>query len=409
MKKQQEAAAKIQAEVDAIARREQRAAMREKRAKDQAKEQLRSEIRRVLIDKSTTFSPAATAELLEVHGCFERGKQFVGAIGGMVMQWYHVLNAIWKIYPEESLLTFYARMQEDPGQESVKSAQTPREILMEFFFVPFILTALKELKCEFMQFLIMPEMAEVMQTLKVSKPAGVEHYDFTRLNNEQYMVFRNAFVTNRMFSDVYKVEDNPRLMDQILGVLCMVICNRVPKNIVPFKCDTLVQKVRLVSAPRGMELKDRVTVDANGEETKIEKNTNVRAIVRILVPKRKMTQEEIEHEAEMEAARMRADSPDTKSAKEEGDSKNQSALSNKKAEREESRLESSKMDISNVSAIEKAKSEVDASTVADRMIEVDQQDTCIATNMRVAIQQPGYHVYILNQFAARAHRHDFMS
>ena len=83
------------------------------------------------------------------------------------MQWYHVLNAIEKIYPEESLLTFYNKMWEDPSQEGLKAPSAPREILMEFFFVPFMLGAVKELKCEFAQFLIMPEIAEIMHTLKV--------------------------------------------------------------------------------------------------------------------------------------------------------------------------------------------------------------------------------------------------
>lgn len=114
-KKDDAIAAKIQAEVDTIARRENRALERVTRAKEQAKEQLRSEIRRILVEKSSTVSPAASVELLDIHGCYERGKQFAGSIGGMVMQWYHMLNAIDKIYPEESLLTFYARMQEDPN------------------------------------------------------------------------------------------------------------------------------------------------------------------------------------------------------------------------------------------------------------------------------------------------------
>ena len=67
-----------------------------------------------------------------------------------------------------------------------------------------------------------------------------------------------------MFNPVYKVESNPRAMDMLLSVLCMVICARVPKNIVQFKPENLMSKVRLVNPPRGCELQDRMVVDDKG-------------------------------------------------------------------------------------------------------------------------------------------------
>ena len=95
-------------------------------------------------------------------------------------------------------------------------------------------------------------------------------------------------------------------MDMLLSILCMVICNKVPKGVVPFKTDQLVQKVRLVAPPRGTETEDRVIVDDQGNETNVAKNTNERAVIRILVPTRKMTPSEIEQEGRastMEAGR----------------------------------------------------------------------------------------------------------
>ena len=121
-------------------------------------------------------------------------------------------------------------------------------------------------------------------------------YDFTKLNQDQYFAFKSAFVTKRMFNDVYKVEENPYAMDTILSVLCMIMCNKVPKGVVPFKTDSLATRVRLVMPPRGLEVQDRMIVDENGVEQKIAKNTNERAVVRILVPKRKMTPSEIDNE-----------------------------------------------------------------------------------------------------------------
>ena len=180
---------------------------------------------------------------------------------------------------------------------------------MEHFFVPFILSALKELKCEFLQFLIMPEMSRVIEQLKVIK-GGNDLYDFTRLSSDQYMVFRHAFVTERMFIDTYKVVENPRAMDMLLSVLCMVLCGRVPKGVVPFKTDQLIPKIRMVNPPRGLDLKDRV-VEENGVKSVVPKNTNERAVVRVLVPKRKMTLSEVDAEQKQTIEAERAKSPAT--------------------------------------------------------------------------------------------------
>ena len=62
-------------------RRAERLVARETRAKEQAKTKMRDEIRRVLIEKGQVV-PAINTELLEIHGCYEKGKQFQGALGG---------------------------------------------------------------------------------------------------------------------------------------------------------------------------------------------------------------------------------------------------------------------------------------------------------------------------------------
>ena len=47
--------------------------------------------------------------------------------------------------------------------------------------------------------------------------------------------------------------------------------------------------------------------------------------------------------------------------------------------------------------------------LVERWIESDQDDRVALTANRVALQQPGYHVLLMNQFAARAHRQDFLA
>ena len=102
--------------------------------------------------------------------------------------------------------------------------------------MPFMLNFIKELKCDFIQFMIPPKLQAIIDILKINKNAN-DVYDFTRMNNDQYYQFRHAFVEEKLFYETYRQNKNPRAIEIILNVLCMVICNRVPKNIVPYKTD----------------------------------------------------------------------------------------------------------------------------------------------------------------------------
>ncbi len=55
-------------------RRVERKLARETRAKDEAKAKMRDEIRRLLIEKGQCVNPCTQTELIEIHGCFEKGK-----------------------------------------------------------------------------------------------------------------------------------------------------------------------------------------------------------------------------------------------------------------------------------------------------------------------------------------------
>ena len=100
-----------------------------------------------------------------------------------------------------------------------------------------------------------------------------------------------------MYNPTYLANKGHKAMDLILNVLCMVICNKVPKGVVTFRPDNLAQKIRMVNAPRGVEPIDRKEIPkGQTEEVLVEKNTNERAVVRIMVPKRTMTLSEINAE-----------------------------------------------------------------------------------------------------------------
>lgn len=96
-----------------------------------------------------------------------------------------------------------------------------------------------------------------------------------------------------MYNPTYQNVENPMLMEMILNVLCMALCNKVPKGVVSFKMDTVYSKIKLSRIPKGLEIERREVIE-DGEVTNVfEKNTNERALVRVLVPRRKLTLSEI--------------------------------------------------------------------------------------------------------------------
>lgn len=78
------------------------------------------------------MSGIASEMLLDIHGCYEKGKVFMGALGGTIQQWYYVVNAILKIYHTPGdLLDYFNRIRKDPTSNVAKKAMAPRELMLE--------------------------------------------------------------------------------------------------------------------------------------------------------------------------------------------------------------------------------------------------------------------------------------
>ena len=94
-----------------------------------------------------------------------------------------------------------------------------------------------------------------------------------------------------MYNPTYIANKGHKAMDMVLTVICMVLCNRVPKGAVSFRTDGLAAKIKLVMPPRGVEVRTRIGVEKTNvtpenpkgieQEVVIEKNTNEKAVVRI--------------------------------------------------------------------------------------------------------------------------------
>lgn len=107
-------------------------------------------MRRLLIDKALVVSPVVNGELLDIHGNYDRGNKYMGAIGGQLQQLYYVVNAIFSVYSNENaaLRDYTEKLREDPKAEALKNPHSPRELVLEFHFIPWLVQAIKELKCE---------------------------------------------------------------------------------------------------------------------------------------------------------------------------------------------------------------------------------------------------------------------
>ena len=188
------------------------------------------------------------------------------------------------------MLEFFQKAAEDPKQDAIKNPKHPRELCLENFWIPFMVTYIKELKCEYLQFLIPPEVDQLISSWRLPRNAH-DNLDFSRLTAQQYIAFRHAFVEQRMYNPTYVANKGHKAMDMVLTVICMVLCNRVPKGAVSFRTDGLAAKIKLVMPPRGVEVRTRVGVEKTNvtpdnpkgteQEVVIEKNTNEKAVVRI--------------------------------------------------------------------------------------------------------------------------------
>ena len=95
------------------------------------------------------LSGLSSEMLLDSHGCYEKGKPYLGALGGTIQQWYYVVSAINRIYNSPGdLLDYFSRCRKDPSNSNSKKANAPRELLLEQYFLPFMVVAIKELKTE---------------------------------------------------------------------------------------------------------------------------------------------------------------------------------------------------------------------------------------------------------------------
>lgn len=193
-----------------------------------------------IVDKGEVRNPSANFELLDLHGNYE-AKMNITTYGGHFQQLYYIVAAIMDLY-EADLAKYYARRQAKP--EEPNRATNPIELVLEQFFVPFLVNYLKEIKQESFTFMASAESLILLESFKIAVSAN-GFFELAKMTKEQYVRFRNLFVEERLNNAVYLKNTNSRAMELLLNTICMIICKKIPIEI-PVSA-TLHTKVKLVA------------------------------------------------------------------------------------------------------------------------------------------------------------------
>lgn len=123
--------------------------------------------------------------------------------------------------------------------------------------------------------------------------------DLTKLSSEQYVLFRHAFVEERLYDETLMQNEGYRAIELVLNAICMIVCKKVPSELSSIKLDSLISKIKLAYIPKGIEIESRSEVQMKPvsdedptevqKEVQIEKNSGEKAVVRVLIPKKKIT------------------------------------------------------------------------------------------------------------------------
>lgn len=118
---------------------------------------------------------------MDVHGCYLKGQPFLGALGGMVQQWYYVIASINKLYENDDMRSYYEKVRSNPS--AVKST-SPKELIIEAHLVPFLLMAIKELKPESLMLCNTPQLQRICESFRVPMPSAGNGYDLAKLTKD---------------------------------------------------------------------------------------------------------------------------------------------------------------------------------------------------------------------------------
>lgn len=203
----------------------------------------------MIVDKGETRSPSTNYELADLHANYTSDKLVLTSLGGYFQQLYYVVASILEKYGDD-LNDFYKRRKENPNDENSKKANSYRELMIEQFFLPLLVSYFRDSKCDAFSIVVSAELAHCFDQIKVAiAPSG--HYDMSKLSKEQWIKFRYHFIEERMKHPLWIENNNKKAMELILSALALIICKKIPAELAISKIDNLHNKVRLLPPPQG--------------------------------------------------------------------------------------------------------------------------------------------------------------
>ena len=225
--------------------------------------------------------------LLDIHGFLQK-ESFLGTLGGLVQQLYYIVDDIVNRFPA-GLKTYMEKKVENLDEDYFTRPNNLRELIMAEHFMPFLMSYIKDLKCDSIDLCLHPLCAKFLDN------AECPHDDLSGLTDEQLIAFKDLFLKNKP-KDMRKLS---KQLDTLLDQLIDILAKRIPVENVHVKIDSIHHKVRLVTLAEGMveedyeEIIEKVAEDGTKttETIKHAKNVDFQALILMKVP---------QHEVEVE-------------------------------------------------------------------------------------------------------------
>jgi hypothetical protein len=201
-------------------------------------------------------------------------------LGGHFQQIYFVVAAIFEMY-DTDLSAYYKKKQDNPAD--VVKANTPIELLLEQYFMPFLVNYIRDVRVDAISIVATPEAVDMLNEFKIGTAQG-GFYELAKLTKEQYIRFRNLFCEQRLCKPEWVANKNSHAMELLLRAFCMIICKKLPAEVV--HPPTLHTRVRLV-APKACEKTQtaviRLTIAKKKNDTHVRESADQNEIRQELI------------------------------------------------------------------------------------------------------------------------------
>ena len=146
-----------------------------------------------------------------------------------------------------------------------------RELMIEQFFLPFIVQFLRDSKADAYSIIANEKMTGILTDMNVTVKNGA--FELSKLSKEQYVNFRYHFIEKCMYNELWSKNENKKAMCLLLNSLILILCKKVPAQINVMRIDKLHEKVKLLkpetdknTKPEGAVLRLMIAHDDKGAE-----------------------------------------------------------------------------------------------------------------------------------------------